>query len=63
MRSHSAFEGGMDLGQQAADAVAGLGDLAGQILVDNTPRIMVDWGQQSCRAWLADPSIPGARRR
>lgn len=30
---------------------------------DNTPRIMDDWGQQSCRAWLADPSITGVRRR
>jgi hypothetical protein len=24
---------------------------------DNTPRIMGDWGQESCRAWLADPRI------
>lgn len=30
---------------------------------DNTPRIMSDWGQESCRAWLAGPSITEAGRR
>jgi len=30
---------------------------------DNTPRIMGDWGRESCRAWLADPRIPGIGRR
>ena len=25
----------------------------------NTPRIMDDWGQESCRAELANPSLPG----
>jgi hypothetical protein len=32
-------------------------------LGDNTPRIMDDWAQESCRAWLADPRIPGTGKR
>ncbi|KGS93396.1 hypothetical protein X963_4503 [Burkholderia pseudomallei MSHR7498] len=27
---------------------------------DNTPRIMSDWGRESCRAWLAKAPIIGA---
>jgi len=30
---------------------------------DNTPRIMDDWGQESCRVWLADPRIAGMERK
>jgi hypothetical protein len=30
---------------------------------DNTPRIMDDWGQESCRAWLADLRITEMGRR
>ena len=30
---------------------------------DNTPRIMVDWGRESCRTRLAQSPIIGAGRR
>ncbi len=34
VRSENALESGMDLGEQAANAVAGLSDLGGEIIVE-----------------------------